>query len=418
METKNKLTRFKKFVMAAAVAAFGMATSAQAEEFTLHFSDPVGDATPYLDVTGMDFTFDSGTGAYRASIFTSSTEPLHNGVWVDLWLLNLNRTEAQLGSALVRGGGIFVAQPGSERVFELIGVSSELTTWSAGDTIAPGQFEAPPVTGSLPPEARSGNTQGRYLSDDGIAFWYKDDMGIGQSAILQVPEPSALLLAVFGLGALMIFRRITRGRLTAALLATASIPLIGTAKAEELTLHFTDPVGEVSTVLDFTGMDFSFNPATGDYRARIFSSDAIPFPSSGNLFHIYLNLVNLDRQASGTGFELLSIVQDHRTVRFAPDYIDLAGTSSILTSWQAGDKIAPGQTAASPAGLNPPPHYSRNTALIYGDSLGLAWPIDDMGIDQVAIVQVPEPSTLLLSGLGLSALLLFRHKSLFGRKSQ
>lgn len=190
--------------------------------------------------------------------------------------------------------------------------------------------------------------------------------------------------------------------------AVAAFGMATTVQAEELTLHFSDPAGEVSTVLDFTGMDFSFNPTTGDYRARISASDAIPFPSSGNLFHIYLNLVNLDRQESGTGFELLSIVQDHRTVRFAPDYIDLAGTSSILTSWQAGDRIAPGQTAASPGGLNPPPHYSRNTALIYGDSLGLAWPIDDMGMDQVAIVQVPEPSILWLAGTGLCAFAIHR----------
>lgn len=199
--------------------------------------------------------------------------------------------------------------------------------------------------------------------------------------------------------------------------AVGAVGMAATVQAEEFTLHFSDPAGEVSTVLDFTGMDFSFNPATGDYSARFFSSDAIPFPSSGNLFHIYLNLVNLDRQASGSGFELLSIVQDHRTVRFAPDYIDLAGTSSILTSWQAGDKIAPGQTAASPAGLNPPPHYSRNTALIYGDSLGLAWPIDDFGMDQVAVVQVPEPSTMVLSGLGLSTLLFVRRQYLRGSKS-
>lgn len=199
--------------------------------------------------------------------------------------------------------------------------------------------------------------------------------------------------------------------------AVAAFGMATSAKAEELTLHFSDPAGEVSTVLDFTGMDFSFNPATGDYRARIFSSDAIPFPSSGNLFHIYLNLVNLDRQASGTGFELLSIVQEHRTVRFAPGYIDLTGSSSILTSWQAGDRIAPGQTTASPAGLNPPPHYSRNTALIYGDSLGLAWPIDDFGIDQVAVVQVPEPSIFVLSGLGLSALVFVRLKCFGGSKS-
>lgn len=409
METKqNKLTRLKKLVMAVAVTSFATTAPAQADEYTLHFSDPVGDATPYLDVTGMDFTFDSVTGAYRASIFTSSTEPLHNGVWVDLWLVNLNRTTAQLGSALVRGGGIFVPQPGSDRVFELIGASSDLTMWNVGDAIAPGQFEAPPVTGPLPPEARSGNTQGRYLSDDGISFWYKDDMGIGQSAILQVPEPSALLLAGVGLGALVICRRITRGGLTAALLAAASIPLLGTAKGEEYTLHFTDPVGEASTVLDITGMDFSFNPVTGDFRARFFSSDTISFPTSGNLFRIHLNLLNLDRQATGTGFELLSIIQDPRMVRYTPDYIDLSGVSSILTSWQIGDRIAPGQTAASPGGLNPPPHDSRNTALIYGDSLGLAWPIDDMGMDQVAIVQVPEPSILWLAGTGLCAFAIHR----------
>ena len=205
---KTKPSYFKQLIASLGMACLALIGTAKAEEFTLHFSDPVGDATPYLDVTGMDFTFDSVTGAYRASIFTSSTEPLHNGVWVDLWLVNLNRTTAQLGSALVRGGGIFVPQTGPDRVFELIGVSSELTTWSAGDTIAPGQFEAPPVTGPLPPEARSGNTQGRYLSDDGISFWYKDDMGINQSTVIQVvPEPSTLFLAGLGLGALAIYRR-------------------------------------------------------------------------------------------------------------------------------------------------------------------------------------------------------------------
>lgn len=199
--------------------------------------------------------------------------------------------------------------------------------------------------------------------------------------------------------------------------AVGAVGMAATLQAEEFTLHFSDPAGEASTVLDISGMDFSFNPVTGDYRARISSSDAIPFPSSGNLFRIYLNLVNLDRQESSAGFELLSIVQDRRTVSFSPDYIYLTGVSSILMSWQAGDRIAPGQTAATIGGLIPPPQYSRNTALIYGDSIGLPWPIDDFGIDQVAVVQVPEPSIFVLSGLGLSTLLFVRRQYLRGSKS-
>ncbi len=191
-------------------------------------------------------------------------------------------------------------------------------------------------------------------------------------------------------------------------LAAASLALIGTAKAEEYTLHFIDPVGEASTVLDITGMDFSFNPSTGDYRARIFSSDTIPFPTSGNLFRIHLNLLNLNRQEAGAGFELFSLIQDRHTTQYTPAYIDLLGANPILTLWQTGDRIAPGQGAATIGGLIPPLVSIRNTALLWGDAIALPSQIDDMGIDQFAIVQVPEPSSLALGGVGLAAFLAYR----------
>ena len=162
-----------------------------------------------MDLTGMDFTFDSATGAYHARIFGLSTEPLNSGIWLDFVLVNLDRAAAQAGSELIMGGTILPNQTGPNLTFELSGTRPELTMWRAGDRVAPGQNEAPPVLGPLPPDGRSGNTRARKLSQFGISFWYIDDLGIDQSAAIQVvPEPSALVLTGVGLGAFAIYRRL------------------------------------------------------------------------------------------------------------------------------------------------------------------------------------------------------------------
>ncbi len=190
--------------------------------------------------------------------------------------------------------------------------------------------------------------------------------------------------------------------------AMASFATTATVQAEEFTLHFSDPVGDASPILDVSGMDFSFDPATGSYIARFFSAPATPFSFDRFPPRIFLNLLNLDRKEAGAGFELLSVIQDSRTVSLSPAYIDFFGVSSILTSWQPGDRVAPGQRMAHLGGLLPPPHNSLNTTPLWGDAIGLPAYIDEMGIDQFAIVQVPEPSSLALGGVGLAAFFAYR----------
>ena len=208
----KRKTRLNRIAIATIVTFLATAALSRGADYSLHFTDPVGDATPYIDLTGMDFSFDPVTGAFHARLFATSAEPFNGAVWVGLALLNTDRLAAGLDSELFTAGTI-VGAYAPTMVLDYSGISPLLTTWRLGDRVAPGQFPAPPIQGPLPPEGGAGNTSVRTFDVNGISFHYLDDMGIDQSSLIQpVPEPATLVLATIGIFLLVCLHRRRNGQ--------------------------------------------------------------------------------------------------------------------------------------------------------------------------------------------------------------
>lgn len=182
-----------------------------------------------------------------------------------------------------------------------------------------------------------------------------------------------------------------------------------TASAADYGLSFSDPVGDAngsgspSGTVDLIGMEFSFDPITGAYHARLYADPTFPFHDS---LYINLGLLNTDRAAAQLGGSFFFRTMHPVQVVAPTTVLDLFGTDSILTGWQPGERITPGRVPDP----GPYPLFPTDFTTIRVVPISVGFPLyDNMANDRAAmLVVVPEPSSALLLVAGLSLFLLKR----------
>ncbi len=202
--------------------------------------------------------------------------------------------------------------------------------------------------------------------------------------------------------------------LTCAALFALSALLLGPlpAHATLLRFNFTDGVGQDSDpgffypigAIDLTGLQVTFDDTTGAYEATFTAAAANPFQGD---FRLNINLFNPD-----TGFgnaatpSAFNDTGNDFHLGSPQTTVILTGTSSNLTFWDVGDRVAAngslsGPTAMVNLGVPAGPSIFVSGVLdLNNTSLG-----DRVGYGQfTTIAPVPEPGTALF-GLALSGAL-------------
>lgn len=193
------------FVLAVSAATFATMATMHAQEYRLHFSDPIGDhVSGFFDIIGMDFTFDPRTGDYDGRFYASETAPFSRSsgaFWFNLALANRQRQGPGYP-----GGRMHTVAPGtllSDTVLVFRGVDPELIRWLPGDVVAPTLSDIPVASGVLPYLPTLLTSPYEFV---GVGLVVMDSMRIDQAAVI-IPEPAMLWLGVLALGAFVVRRR-------------------------------------------------------------------------------------------------------------------------------------------------------------------------------------------------------------------
>jgi len=171
-----------------------MPATAMADLIT--YTDPVGDQTGIVDVTGMDFNFNTATGAYTIGIYAAAANPFIGAFRININLFNV--TQDEMFADTFNDFNLVVSQT----TMTLTGTSAMLTGWSGTDNV---------VTSTL---AGFGNPPGSTFFRSSVADLpfsptcvAEDIIGIDGCSAPDIPEPGSLALLGFGLTGLGWARR-------------------------------------------------------------------------------------------------------------------------------------------------------------------------------------------------------------------
>ena len=207
------LSRYASSVLIVLAALVLTAVPAQATPLILHFSDPVGDGTSTIDLSGMHLSFDNATGAYTILMTATSAKP-----FLGAFRLNVNLFNADRDSELVNTG--FFSDTlndfnldSSATEMSWTGISLVLKNWHAGDRVAINEsaFGVPAVFVGPPVSMTAFHTEVLDFLPDSISgpLWGGEDQVFGEpySTVQDVPDAgSSLLLLGIGLAGLRVWR--------------------------------------------------------------------------------------------------------------------------------------------------------------------------------------------------------------------
>lgn len=118
--------------------------NSQSDQLTFSFSDPVGDHSGTIDLTGMTMNFDNATGNYNIILTTTAAHPFVGTFRINVNLFNPDTTADD--SFFTDNQNDFNLSVATTTV-TLSGTSSKLLSWNAGDRVATSElpFGPPPV---------------------------------------------------------------------------------------------------------------------------------------------------------------------------------------------------------------------------------------------------------------------------------
>lgn len=172
-----------------------LTTLTRADLYYFHFDDPVGDHCGSIDVVGLDFTFDRGTGDYTILLTADAANPFRGKFRININVFNPDT-------------GVLVDNPSyfedtfndydslpSVTTLTLTGTNVKLRSWDIGDRVATSwlPFGYPTDRGPFSSMVWDLPLSGVDTGEDLIARG--DD-----AVIAPVPLPGATLLGMLGLG--------------------------------------------------------------------------------------------------------------------------------------------------------------------------------------------------------------------------